>query len=150
LEQQLSKLLAERSTRVVLGTLSPDGLPHVTADVEIVASEGGNLLYREYLESSASAHHLTHSLWYDRAVVLSVVGAEQHLHVRAIPTRAHVTGPLYQREYVEAEARGTDELASVWELRVLDIRDETPAALRAEERKHRPFFTHLDRLVKSV
>jgi hypothetical protein len=150
LAQELSQLLSEPKSQVVLVTTSSSGETFAAADAEVVVAEGGVLFYREYLESSRTAHDLTHSIWCDRPVVLSVVAKGRHLHVRGLPVRVHITGPVYLREYVDAEKRGTDELASVWELRVEEIIDVTPSRLRAHERKYRPFFTHLDRLVKSA
>jgi hypothetical protein len=150
LSTELRKLLADPDVKLTLATVSPAGEVHATGDVEILWQDEGTLVYREYTESSRAAHHLTYSLWYDRGVSILVALGGRHLSVRGVPFRVHVTGPLYQHEYALAQTRGGDELASLWEIRITEIRDESPSLIRDAERRQRPFFTHLDRVVHSA
>ncbi|MGC4063904.1 MAG: hypothetical protein QM784_04565 [Polyangiaceae bacterium] len=150
LSTELRQLLADPAVKSTLVTVSPAGEAHATGDAELLWQDEAILVYREYTESSRAAQHLTYALWYDKGVSILVTLGGRHLVVRGVPFRAHVTGPLYQHEYALAQSRGADELASLWEIRITEIRDESPALLRDAERRQRPFFTHLDRVAHSV
>lgn len=149
--ESLSTLLNASGVQVALSTVSSEGVPTTALGSEYYLSERGTLLFREYLESSATNRDLLYSLWFERPVSVAIASGHNALHLRGVPTHAHVAGPLFQQHYEAAVERDpSSDLATVWEIRIDHVEDASPERRRKEQDIRRPFFTHLDRLVRGV
>ena len=143
-------LLQDATATAVLATLDQHGFPHAVAGAHLHADQEGNLLYLEYLESSATNKNLVRSIWYDRKVAVALGAPDgRSFQIKGIPVRVHITGPVFLEHYQAVRrARGDVNLAAVWVIEPQEIRDENLAVLRRAEETGHPFFTHLDRLVR--
>jgi hypothetical protein len=150
LTEDLKNLLLDQGTTAVLATLDAEAFPHAVAGVQVLADEAGNLLYLEYLESSDSNKNLVRSIWFDRKVSVAVRGLDgRSYQVKGRPTHVHITGPVFLKHYQAVrEAQGDVNLAAVWVIEPEQVINESLAVGRQAEQEQRPFFTHLDRLVR--
>ena len=95
---------------------------------------------------------MTKSLWFNRAVTILMLTPDgKSWKITALPVQAIVNGKIFQRYYEEAQKKynGLD-IATVWVLRPLEIREETLQKRAEEESQNRPYFLHLDRLAKNT
>ncbi|MDR1710110.1 MAG: hypothetical protein LBS70_10375 [Candidatus Accumulibacter sp.] len=139
----------EKSVKVLV-TLDENGLPHPAVKSSLRHSNG-EIVYLEYIESSRSNRHMTRSLWHDKdVVILAAAPGERSLLIVARPARVLVCGKEFQRHYdgVQKE-RGDFDLAAVWILKPVAVREQSLAVRVAEEAARRPHFAHLDRLAKA-
>lgn len=149
LTDELSVLLADRATTTVLATIDENGFPHAVAGVPLHTSDTGTLLYPEYFESSATNKNLTRSIWFDGVVSIALSNAGKSFQIKGRPIKSHITGPLFFKFYEGIRAtEGNVNLAAVWEIEPIEIIDESLATRRKYEETKRPFFTHLDRIVR--
>jgi hypothetical protein len=142
----LALLNSAGSVKIVCG-IDGDGLPH-PAVKDSLRSDGENILYFEYIESSETNRCMTRALWFDKKVaVLVVTPAKQSFLIKARPVRALVSGKEFQAFYREARlAEGGPDLSTVWILKPEEIIEQTPQKRLEEESAARPYFIHLDRL----
>jgi hypothetical protein len=150
LTQELVTLLDDEKTTKVLATIDGHGFPHVVSGLPIFAGEQGNLLYLEYFESSVTNRNLTRSIWFDGNVAIALSNsAGKSFQIKGRPIKNHITGPLFLTYYQKIRAaQGNVNLAAVWEIEPLEIINEGQEAQREYESTTRPFFTHLDRIVR--
>jgi hypothetical protein len=142
--------LNEAETLKILVTLDDEGVPHPTVKSSL-RSDGADILYSEYLESSRTNRYMTRSLWFNRNVSILIVTADQKSYtITARPVRAIISGKIFQRYYEETLEKTGLDLASVWILKPLNIINETLSERVAEEAEKRPYFVHLDRLAKNT
>lgn len=143
-------LLADESTTKVLATVDENSVPQVITGAPIYADDHGRLLYLEYFESSSTNRNLTRSIWFNGAISIALSNsAGQSIQIKGRPIKNHITGPLFLKYYQKIRSMpGNVNLAAVWEIEPFEITDERVDVLREYERTSRPFFTHLDRIVR--
>jgi hypothetical protein len=148
---EILNLLNNGDTVKILVTVDEGGTPH-PAVKNSLRSEGDAITYIEFLESSRTNRYMTKSLWFNRAVsILMLTSDGKSWEITALPVQAIVNGKIFQRYYEEAQKKynGLD-IAAVWVLQPLEIREETLQKRAAEESQNRPYFLHLDRLAKNT
>lgn len=150
LPSEVQALLAQRSTTKVLTTLNEDGSPHAAVKQSLQVDEEGRLLYLELLETSVTHRNLTASLWFDRPLSILLMGRSSECwQLTARAERVEVSGPLFKKHYRLAACRyGDVDLAAVWILEPLSLRNQGRVARMEEEQRRHPWMMHLDRLVK--
>jgi hypothetical protein len=145
---EVLELLNEAGSVKILVTTGDDGLPHPVVKASL-RSEGGDILYFEFLESSRTNRYMTRALWFDKTVrVLVLTPGEKSFSLSARPLRAIVNGKDFQRYYEEVQKRWGFDLAAVWILRPEGAVEKTLRKRIAEETAARPYFVHLDRIAK--
>jgi hypothetical protein len=151
LSKEQTALIADRETLKLLATTDESGTPHVVVKQSIHLAEDGNIHYLELLESSRTNHNLVRAIWFDRKVSIAIKGAgKQSFQIKGRPVEVHVTGPLFEKHYVEVRSLlGDVDLAGVWVIEPEEVIDENPEIRRRDEEARRPFFRHLDRLAKN-
>jgi len=139
----------EADATKVLVTLDEHGAPYPVCK-QSLAWDGERIVSWEYLESSETNRNLTRSIWFDKPVAILLVTADRKAYRFAVKaTRNIVSGKEYTKVYERvAQLHESYDLAGIWHFDVLDIKDETLETRIAEEQKNRPYFTHLDRLVR--
>lgn len=150
LTSEQKALFADTQTIKVLTTVDGTGKPHGKIDRSIHLADDGTIVYLELLESSKSNHNLVESIWFDRSVSVLVLGdGERCIEVTGKPVRVHITGPIFERYYVDVRSRlGDVDLSGVWIIVPEQVTDENFWSKKAREESERPFFRHLDRLAK--
>jgi hypothetical protein len=150
LSQELISIINDHRSVKALATVDDSGVPHVVVDHSIYVAENGNIHYLEQLESSRSNHNLVGSIWFDRKVSIGVQGGDdKKFQIKAFPVKVHITGPLFQKHYVELRQKlGDVDLTGVWEFKPIEVTDESLKALQQDEEANRPIFRHLDRFAK--
>lgn len=151
LSKEVIELIEDRETSKVLATVDETGAPHVVVKQSLHVGSDGNLHYLELLESSRTNRNLVRSIWFDRPVAIAIHGKSgRSFQIKGRPTKAHITGPLFQQHYIAVRGRLDDvDLAAVWVIEPHEIIDETFATRQAWEEAQRPLFRHLDRLAKT-
>jgi hypothetical protein len=148
---EVLNLLNNEDTVKILVTVDDVGTPHPVVKNSL-RNEGGTITYIEFLESSRTNRYMTKSLWFNKSVsILILTPDEKSWEITALPARAIVNGKIFQRYYEEAQKKydGLD-IATVWILQPLEIREGTLQKRVAEESQNRPYFLHLDRLAKNT
>jgi hypothetical protein len=105
-------------------------------------------VHLELLETSSSHRNLLHSIWFEQPVSVTLNGRDNRVLVlTGRPYKAHVSGRLFSDYYREVRSCLVDaDLAAVWLIEVLQIRDETYLIRKEQEERLHPFHLHLDRL----
>lgn len=152
LPREFKNLFSRRGTLKVLTTIGEDGSPHAAVKQSIQIDEEGRLLYLELLESSVTNRNMVHSLWFQRPVSILISGAGSvSWQIEGLPSKAIIAGPLFKKHYRLAHHRyGDADLAAVWIIEPLSIRNQSRIHRIEEERERHPFFMHLDRLAKPI
>jgi hypothetical protein len=147
--QEQASLLADRESLKVLTTVDhQSGTPHAVIKQSIHLADDGNIHYLELLESSRTNHNLVNAIWFDRTVSILVKGpGQQSFQIKGRPVRVHITGPLFEKHYVEIRDHlGDVDLSGVWVIEPEVVIDENFWNRKDHEESNRPFFRHLDRL----
>lgn len=149
-EEQIA-LLNDRDSHKVLATVDESGNPHVVFKQSIHVAEDGNIHYLELLESSRTNHNLVRAIWFDRKVSIVVKGGDkQSFQIKGEPLEVHVTGPLFEKHYVEIQERlGDVDLAGVWVIAPQEVINENFWLRKVDEEAKHPLFLHLDRIAKT-
>lgn len=144
----IGTLLEEAATTASIATLDESGAPHSVPSPFLRLDGKGRLVHLELLETSTTHRNLLRSIWFERPVSLTLNGRDgQVLVITGRPYKAHVSGPLFSSFYSEVRALlGDADLAAVWLIEPLQIRDETYLIRKAREEALHPFHRHLDRL----
>lgn len=146
-DPELLKALSDPATTRIIATSDKHGTPLATM-TPWVGEDTEGLFYLEPLQGSRTNANLTHSLWFNRAVSLTIsTPTGKTWHIIGRPKKAHVCGPVFRRYYelVQRQDPGSD-LAAAWEIEPLEITRELQKTRQAEHDAHHPSFIHLDRL----
>jgi len=150
LSSEVIALVKSQQTVKVIATSDGEGVPHVVVKATIGVNDRGNLTLVELIESSATGRNLVRSIWYERTVSILAIGGDGHaVQIKGIPERAHVRGPVYRAAY-EVFSKlypGTDP-AAVWEIRPIEVIDQSWQSRLADENRKHPYFLHLDKIAK--
>jgi hypothetical protein len=146
--QHVSTLLEDAATVASIATLDENGAPRSVPSPFLLLDEKGRLVHLELLETSTTHRNLLRSIWFERPVSVTLSGRDNRvLVITGRPQKAHVSGALFSDYYREVRARlGDADLAAVWLIEVLQIRDETYLIRKEREEAQHPFHLHLDRL----
>ncbi len=149
LHKRIGTLLADPGTIATIATLEESGAPCCVPSLFLKQDESGMLVHLELLETSSTHRNLLRSIWFDRPVSVTLSGREkQVLVISGRPHKALVSGSMFTACYREVRSRmGDVDLAAVWLIEQLQIRDETYLIRKAQEEALHPFYQHLDRLV---
>ncbi len=148
LPEDLVALVGDPASTKAIAAMGPDGAPSVAVRDTLAVLDGGTLAFAEELDTSPTSRALVHTIWFGGAVAVSVRRGDRAFHLRARPWRCALVGPLFTRFLLEARARlgGDADIAAVWVLKVDEVRDDSPATLRALDEARRPHAgRHLDR-----
>jgi hypothetical protein len=148
LRHLLETLLEDTATTAGIATLDENGAPHSVPSPFLRLDEKGRLVHLELLETSTSHRNLLRSIWFERPVSVTLTGKDSRvLVITGRPHKAHVSGPLFSSSYSEVRSRLENaDLAAVWLIEPLQIRDETYLVRKSREEALHPFHLHLDRL----
>jgi len=148
LNDELVALLRDEQTSKVLATVDADGTPHAVVKQSLTVSDDGRLVHHELLESSRTNKNLLRAIWFGGRVSVTVRRGDESWQVKGRPVRAHVAGPLFQREYVRVRERlGDVDLAAVWVIEPEEAVDQSFSRRKDREESAHPHFVHLDRIL---
>jgi hypothetical protein len=148
---EVLELLNHPDCTKILCCVDDEGRPHPVVK-DSLQSDGKNILYLEFIESSNTNRYMTRALWFDKKVsVLLVTPDKKSFLIGARPVRALVSGKDFQVFYQQAaEKYGSRDLSTVWILKPEEITDQSLQKRLEEEAAARPYFIHLDRLKKDA
>jgi hypothetical protein len=97
-----------------------------------------------------SNHFLNRALWFNKKVsILLITSNKRSFKIIAQPTKAIVSGKVFQKYHEEVQNRNKNfDLSTVWIFKPLEIVEQTLLKRVEEESCKRPYFVHLDRLAK--
>ncbi len=148
LSAEVIQLLKDPASLKVLATADGQGVPHVVVKESLTVQDDGLLVYREVMESSRANANMLRSLWYDKQVSVLVVGSDGRAYqIRGKAHRYAISGPIFKQHYLEARQKeGPDsEVAGVWLIEPIEVRNETYLVRKEEEDRKHPFMRHFDR-----
>ncbi|MDR0663449.1 MAG: hypothetical protein LBF80_05150 [Spirochaetaceae bacterium] len=147
---EVLELLNDAGCTKILCCVDDEGVPHPAAK-DSLQSDGENILYLEFIESSKTNRYMTRSLWFDKKVsVLLLTPDKKSFLISARPVRAVVSGKYFQKFYRQAAEKHGLDLSTVWILNPESITEQTLQKRVEEEAAARPYFVHLDRLRKEA
>lgn len=151
LNNAVIELLGREDTTTVLATVNGLGIPHAVMNPFIQADDDGNLLYLELSESSLTQKNLVASIWFERAVAVSISSKSgESWQVKGRPIKTLITGPVFQDQYLKVrQLLGDVDLSAVWIIEPDEVINENILIRHAEEQRVHPLFRHLDRLVRT-
>lgn len=145
---RLIELLKDPASIKVLSTTGAEGAPHAVVKGSLTTLDDRTIALAEELDSSVSNKNLVRSIWFDRTVAVCVTNGALSYQIKGKPYRCLITGPVFKELLRRArERRGADaDIAAVWIIKPLEVRDESPGVRRRDEEDRRPFLSrHLDR-----
>ncbi len=150
LTEEILALLRDPATIKVLATTGKDGVPHAVFKGSIHVDDEGNLVSLELIESSRSNANLVHSLWFGRRVAVNIRSQDgTSYEIIGKPERCIVSGPVFEKYYRDIRAKlGDVDLAAVWLISPVEIKNETFHIRNEQEAAAHPLFLHLDRIAK--
>lgn len=150
ISKQFSELLKQEDTVKVLVTVTGQGQVHAVVKNSLQVYEANKLCYLELLESAQSNKNMVRSLWFNQDVTIAIAGAGgESYQVKARPVKSVVSGHLFREFYSRIRAElGDVDLAAIWILEPQEIVEQTFSVRRQQEEANRPYFKHLDRLIK--
>lgn len=148
LRNEIGTLLKDPASAATIATLDENGAPCSVPSPFLRLGDNGRLVHLELLETSTTHRNLVRSIWFERPVSVTLTGSDGRVLVATgQAVKAHVSGPLFSDYYREVRARlGDADLAAVWLIEPLQVRDETYRVLKEREEERYPFHRHLDRL----
>ena len=148
MDTQLIELIRDSRTVKTIATTDFHGIPHVAPDPWLHLTEQSEFVHLELHLASISSRNFINSLWFNREVAISISGLHrQHWHVTGIPVKAHVCGPIFRQFYVQVRRElGDVDLAAVYIIKPIEVRDESVLNRQITEDSEHPFYRHLDRL----
>ncbi|RMF92907.1 MAG: hypothetical protein D6734_11225 [Candidatus Schekmanbacteria bacterium] len=151
LNEEVKKLLKDKSSIKILATIDEKGYPHVVIKDSMTVLETGEIAYAEDLDSSISNKNMVRSIWFDKPVSINVSKGNESYQIKGRPKKCIITGPLF-KEFLLRERERTNnkaDIQSVWIISAEELRNQNRELRRDEEWKKRPYFNiHLDRLKK--
>lgn len=147
LNEKVKALLRDPASYKALATVSKIGEVHVVYKGSLTVDEDGNIVVYELLDSSQTSKNLTYSLWFEKKVAVNVVGQDGTSYlIKGIPERDIVTGPEFEEKYKEFLAKNPEnDLAGIWIIPPIEVKENTYAIRRQEERERYPVIGHMDR-----
>lgn len=148
LTAEVIELLRDPSTLKVLATTDEAGNPHAVLKDTLTILDDGFIAYGETLESSRTNSNVLRSTWFDKVVAVLLCSADgRSYQIKGKPYRYVTTGSLFKQFYLAARRRdGPDsDLAGIWLIAPLEVRNETFAVRKEEEERKHPNMRHLDR-----
>ncbi len=145
--EEVKALINDEKTVKVLATVSKKGEVNSSVVDHIETDEEGNIVIYELLESSANSKNLVYSLWFEKKVSLTLsAGGGIRYQIKGIPVRDTVTGPAYEKKYREfSDINPENDLAGIWVIKPVEVREETYALRLKEEREKYPVIGHMDK-----
>ncbi|TAK35336.1 MAG: pyridoxamine 5'-phosphate oxidase family protein [Chloroflexota bacterium] len=150
LPPEVVELIKDKGTLKLLATTDEHGNPHAVVKGSLTVLDDGHLAYRETLESSQTNSNLLRSIWFDKKVAVTIVGANRESYqIKGKPYRYVINGSLYKEFYLAARERGgpDSELAGVWLIAPEEVRTQSSKARKEEEERKHPHVRHYDRAV---
>lgn len=147
---EIEQAILDKDSVVVIGSISKEGLPHVTVK-NTVFLEDGRIGFYELLEKSQTQKNLVYSLWFDKTVSINIITKDRKSYqIKGIPYKAIVSGHKFIEAYINVQKTlGNDiDLSAIWLININSVEEETFSAKRSELEAEFPFEVHLDRLIK--
>ncbi len=149
--EEVRQAFAARDSVKMLGTVSKEGIPHVTVKGSIQLTEDGKITFLELLEKSQTQKNLVYALWFDRQVTVNVItSGRKSYQIKGIPYKAVTSGREFQNAYQAVQDRfGNDfDLSAIWYINIEEIEEESFLVRREKLEKEYPYELHVDRLAK--
>lgn len=150
LPDEIEKAVSDKDSIVVIGSISKEGLPHVTVK-NTVFLEDGRIGFYELLEKSQTQKNLVYSLWFSKTVAINIITKDRKSYqIKGIPYKAIVSGRKFLDAYKKVQdTLGEDvDLSAIWLIDIDSVVEETFGVKRHELETEHPFEVHLDRLIK--
>ena len=143
-------VLQQPETQAVLVTTDGHGEIDTIRTETLHLDPQGHLVYLEYFESLQTNRNLVRSLWFEKKIAVTLLaGGGQTFHLKGIPRRAMICGPIFEAYYRAAHPQLPDaDLSTVWIIEILEVRQEDLGARQREQDQHHAIVAHLDRFAK--
>jgi hypothetical protein len=150
ISQEIRDIFKDKESIKILATSDENGIPHAVAKGSLFVDDNGDVVYLELLEKTISGRNLTHSLWFDRTVAVTVISKDRKsFQIKGIPYRTLISGKEYEKYYVEAEKFNPEnDLAAVYYIRPTEVREETYSVRLKQQRERHPLYQHLDKIAR--
>ena len=147
LSEEIVALINDPESEKVLGTVGPDGEPHVVFKGSLRANKEGLLEFYELIETSITNRNLVYSLWFNKIVTVNIRRGKESIQIKTIAERVLTAGAEYEAVYSKLREDGRDiDLSGIWKLEPKEIRIQTFETRWEEEDAAHPILRHLDRL----
>lgn len=148
LSKEIIDIINEKDTRKVLATIDKNGIPHVVFKGSIHVNDAQNLVLYEILESSATNRNLVYSIWFDKLVAVNILSKDGiSYEIIGKPVRSITAGQEFEQTYVAVrEKLGDVELAAIWVIEPIAVRDENLRSRFLKQEEEYPILKHLDRV----
>lgn len=147
-EELKEKIQAEGTVRTV-SVIGPDGRPHVFFRRSVHVGENGEIDFYEIAETSEENRSLVYSIWNDKPVAIGILTAEgESFEIEGEVSRAIVAGAEYEEAYRHVREQGFRDLAAIWRIEPVRIRESTVTKIAEKEQKEHPLFLHLDSIAR--
>jgi len=150
LSEEIEQAILDKESVIVIGSISKEGLPHVTVKNTIFLKDG-RIGFYELLEKSQTQKNLVYSLWFNKTVAINIITKDRKSYqIKGIPYKAIVSGHKFEEAYIHVQETIGDgiDLSAIWLIDINSVEEETFSVKRNELETEFPFEVHLDRLIK--
>lgn len=151
--EELKELINDRETIAVVSAVGKSGSPFSEVSRKLTLREDGRIAYYEFLESSQLQKNLVYSIWFDKEVIISLIGKNgKNYTVTGKPYQALIAGFEFEEEYekVQQEFGDRTDLSTVWLIEIAGVSEDTYEAAKAREEKEHPYLMHMDHIYKEA
>lgn len=149
IQEDVRELLQDSETVKALATVDKEGNPHVAYKGSVHVNERGEIEFYEIIESSRTNQNLVNSIWFNHTVSINILAKDKRSFlIVGKPKKVLIYGKEYEKHYAAVQKRfGNIDLAAVWQIEPIEIREESFEKRRVEEEEAHPLLRHLDRLL---
>lgn len=151
--EAVKEVINDKETIAVISAVGKNGNPFSEVSNKLTVREDGRIAYYELLESSQLQKNLVYSIWFDKEIIISLIGKNgKNYSVTGKPYQALIAGYEFENEYskVQEEFGERTDLSTVWLIDVINVREETYEVAKTREEQEHPYLMHMDHIYKEA
>lgn len=149
--EEIKEVIDDKETIAVVSAVGKGGVPFSEVSKKLIVREDGRLAYYELLESSQLQKNLVYSIWFDKEIIISLIGKdEKNYSVTGKLYQALIAGHEFEEEYkkVQEEFGERTDLSTVWLIDVISVTEDTYEVAKTREEQEHPYLMHMDHIYK--
>lgn len=151
--EEVKEIINDKETVAVISAVGKNGNPFSEVSKKLTIWKDERIAYYELLESSQLQKNLVYSLWFDKEIIISLIGKNgKNYSVIGKPYQALIAGHEFEAEYIEAQEEFGErtDLSTVWLIDVISITEDTYEVAKTKEEREHPYLMHMDHIYKEA
>lgn len=149
--EEIKEIINDKETIAVVSAVGKNGNPYSEVSKKLILREDGKIAYYELLESSQLQKNLVYSIWFEKEIVISLIGKNgKHYSIIGKPYQALIAGNEFEEEYckVQEEFGIETDLSTIWLIDAIRVTEDTYEVAKKREIEEHPYLMHMDHIYK--